>query len=221
MVIFAITLGLLPSFIWLIFFLKEDIHPEPKKAVVKVFLAGALMTIPTVALQMVLQKYAGYYGIGQYSISLFLIFAAIEESLKFFAAYYLINKSKLFDEPVDAMIYMITAALGFAAMENILALLDGIIWQEMAVDTALTLMVLRFVGATLLHALSSATIGYYWAKDLKGSGIIAGIIFASLLHGFFNYLILEFNTVLVYPTIFLIIFAFVIFWDFEKIKIRN
>jgi len=42
--IILISLGFIPSLAWLFFFLKEDIHPEPKKMIVKVFVAGAVIT---------------------------------------------------------------------------------------------------------------------------------------------------------------------------------
>lgn len=207
MVISLIILGLLPSFAWLIFFLKEDIHPEPKKMIAKVFMAGALMTILVAAIQFLLKNI----------FASFLIFAAVEEVSKFLAAYLTVKKSRFFDEPIDAMIYMITAALGFAMVENVAVALSASNIQE-----AVGAMTLRFVGATLLHALASGTVGYYWAKNIivhRSSFIVHGIIYASLLHMAFNYFILiSKEQILIYPTIFLIIVALLVFWDFERVK---
>ena len=45
-----IILGLLPGFAWLLFYLKEDLHPEPKKMLAKVFLVGALSAIAALGL---------------------------------------------------------------------------------------------------------------------------------------------------------------------------
>jgi len=218
MVIFLILLGLLPSFAWLVFFLKEDIHPEPKKMIAKVFVAGALMTIFVAVLQFSLQKIFISFSAS------FFVFAVIEETFKFLAVYLVVRKSRFFDEPVDAMIYMITAALGFAMVENIAVALNASNIQE-----AVGAMTLRFVGATLLHVLASGIVGYYWAKSLilksrflvigRWPLIIKGFVFASLLHMIFNYLILiSKEQILIYPTIFLIIIALFLFWDFEKIK---
>lgn len=211
MIAFIIILGLLPSFAWLIFFLKEDVHPEPKKMIAKVFMAGALTTIFVAAIQFSLQKIFVSFSAS------FFVFAIIEETFKFLAAYLIIKKSRFFNEPVDAMIYMITAALGFAIVENIAVALSTSNIQE-----AIGAMTLRFIGATLLHALTSGIVGYYWAKSLivhRSSFIVYGIIYASLLHMIFNYLILiSKEQILIYPTIFLIIVALLVFWDFEKIK---
>ena len=218
MVIFLILLGLLPSFAWLVFFLKEDERPEPKKMIAKVFMAGALMTIFVAVLQFSLQKIFVSFSAS------FFVFAVIEEVFKFLAVYLVVRKSRFFDEPVDAMIYMITAALGFAMVENIAVALNASNIQE-----AIGAMTLRFVGATLLHVLTSGIVGYYWAKSLvlknqflvigRWPLIIKGLIVASLLHIIFNYLILiSKEQILIYPTIFLIIIALFLFWDFEKIK---
>jgi len=218
-----ILLGLIPSFAWLFFFLKEDIHPEPKKMIALVFFFGALSTFFALGFQFALRAVLSSVQIGQYDILAFLGFGLIEETLKFLAAYLVVRKSKFFDEPIDAMIYMITASLGFALVENI-----AIMSNVKALSEAFNVITLRFVGATLLHALSSGLVGYYWAKSLLkikklgiGNwelGILKGLILATLLHTIFNYLIMVSKEIIIYPTIFLIIAALFIFWDFEKIK---
>ncbi len=50
--IYFTILGLLPSFIWLLFYLRKDRHPEPKTMVLKIFLWGALMGPLAIFLQM-------------------------------------------------------------------------------------------------------------------------------------------------------------------------
>jgi len=221
MSIFFIFLGLLPSFAWLIFFLKEDVHPEPKKMISRAFIAGALVAFVAVGLQLLLRNILQSFQIDEYHLVSFSLFGFIEEALKFLAAYLVVIKSRFFDEPIDAMIYMITAALGFAMVENIAVMSNIEILSE-----AFGIITLRFVGATLLHALSSGLVGYYWAKGLLGIGnwkleIVKGIVFATLLHMVFNYLILISKEIIIYPIIFLTIAALFIFWDFEKIKSTN
>jgi len=216
-----ILLGLLPSFAWLFFFLKEDVHPEPKKMIALVFFFGALSTFFALGLQFALRAVLSSIQIRQYDILAFLGFGFIEETLKFLAAYLVVRKSKFFDEPIDAMIYMITAALGFALVENI-----AIMSNVKALSEAFNVITLRFVGATLLHALTSGLVGYYWAKSLLKIQnyklkIFTGLALATLLHTIFNYLIMVSKEIIIYPTIFLIIAAFFIFWDFEKIKKQN
>jgi RsiW-degrading membrane proteinase PrsW (M82 family) len=217
---FFVLLGLLPSFAWLWFFLKEDVHPEPKKMIAKTFFAGALAAVFAVAFQFLFLNIFKTFRLGESSPVSFLTFSAIEEIFKFLAAYLLVRKSRFFDEPIDAMIYTIAAALGFAALENVAVASSITNFSEVV-----TTLTLRFVGATLLHALSSGVVGYYWAKGIIGNNIkiliFKGIVFASLLHMIFNYLIIiSKEQLLIYPTIFLIIIALFVFWDFEKVKTR-
>lgn len=209
-----IILGLIPSFAWLIFYLKEDLHPEPKRLISETFFVGAAITFIVLGFQVFFNNWIVANGFLSYSLISLLGLAAIEEFFKFFAAYLVVSHHQLdFDEPVDAMIYMIVAALGFATIENIAAAFNA---AQLTFETTS----LRFIGATLLHTLSSGLVGYFWARSIiiKNKGLLVnGIITAILLHTAFNYLIIRFEPV-VLPTIFLIIFALFILYDFEKLK---
>ncbi len=156
-----LILGLLPSLAWLIFFLKEDVHPEPKKIIFKVFISGFFITFIVIAIQFLFQDIFNSYKIADGNPFSLFSFALIEEVLKFVAVYFVVRKCRFFDEPVDAMIYMIVAALGFAMLENL-----AIMFSVTQISEAFGVITVRFVGATLLHALSSAIVGYWWAKGL-------------------------------------------------------
>ena len=51
-----LALAFLPSIVWLIFFLKEDRHPGPKKLIFLVFCAGALASVPAIVFQFGFQR---------------------------------------------------------------------------------------------------------------------------------------------------------------------
>lgn len=203
-------IGFLPAIAWLMFFLIEDrVHPEPKKMVFKVFLVGILSAITAAALQLSLQATAfKFFGINDTHKISFLSFSIIEELVKLAMVYVVVKGSKYLDEPVDYMIYMITGALGFAAIENAFFLL------EKAPDIIFEIIILRSVGATLLHALASGFVGFYWAKRK----LILGLLIAVLLHAGFNYLIFKFSLAPVYATVILIFASFFLFYDFDIIK---
>ncbi|MDD5430763.1 MAG: PrsW family glutamic-type intramembrane protease [Candidatus Pacebacteria bacterium] len=213
-IVIALILGLLPSLAWLVFYLKEDPHPEPKKIIFLVFLAGMISTFIALGFQIVTNDWAIDHGIEKYSVLSFLMLGVIEEILKFGAAWIVALKFKdYFDEPVDAMIYMIVAALGFAAVENIAAAVQ----MKMPVIETTSL---RFIGATLLHTLSSGLMGYYWAVSViknKKSFLLIGLFAATVFHTIFNSLIVRYEP-LVIPVSFLIIYAMFILYDFEKLK---
>ncbi len=212
-----IILGLLPGFLWLIFFLKEDFHPEPKLLIFLIFFLGILISGPIFLAQLGFQKILTSFKEDLFFVFIFG-FALIEEFFKFLVTYLTINDHPAFDEPIDAMIYMMAAALGLATIENIL-----IIFQTKNLIQATDVITLRFSGATLLHALSSGLVGYYWAlgkiKNKSIVFILFGLILATLIHALFNYSIQKLGGEnFVYASIILIITAFLVFGDFEKLR---
>lgn len=228
--IFAILIGVLPSLIWLVFFLKEDPHPEPKGILARIFIYGSFAALMAVIFQYFFQDILDFFKIGEYTFISFFVLAAVEEILKFTVVYITVNKKDFFDEPIDAMIYMITAALGFAALENIFIASNGLLTGSFKNGEVFSILTIRFVGATLFHALGAGIVGYYWAKGFSKIGspagewklkIIKGLIIATFLHAVFNYSIIIFKdaNILIYPLIFLIIIALVVFKDFERVKI--
>ncbi|TSA45358.1 PrsW family intramembrane metalloprotease [bacterium] len=215
----------LPSIIWLVFFLKEDIHPEPRRILLFTFFAGALISIPALLLQLAFQKFVA----GPLNVFLILVLglAIIEEIFKFFSAYWSVNKEPAFDEPVDAMIYAIVAALGFATVENIFIVGSKIDSLSLnGVIASISTLGFRFIGATLLHSLASAFAGYYWAIGRKTGklfpNIALGLCIATLIHFVFNFLIYRFENVnLLYPSLFLVFISFFIFKDFSNLKSKS
>ncbi len=224
MTILTIILGLLPGFAWLFFYLQEDPHPEPKPLIALTFLMGAASAV--VALMLELGSGflpLGAAGIGSTSIVILLLFAFIEEGLKFGAAYLTVHKRPAFDEPIDAVIYTVVAALGFATVEN-LGAIHGAGAQTALIAAAFETASFRFVGATLLHTLTSGLIGYYWALSIRNFGkkglLIFGLALGTVLHACFNYLILEYG-IFIYALIFLAILGFFAFHDFEKLREKS
>ncbi len=134
----------------------------------------------------------GYFAIG--SFSLLMAWALLEEGFKFIAAYLGGLRFAAFDEPLDGVIYLVTAALGFSALENALFLYSPLMQGE--VLRTIVTGDLRFIGATLLHTLASATIGisialsYYKPAAVRRMAAIGGVILAVALHTLFNFFIL-------------------------------
>jgi RsiW-degrading membrane proteinase PrsW (M82 family) len=127
--------------------------------------------------------------------AIFTAWSFIEEIMKYLAAHITVLWRHDDDEPIDPVIYMITVALGFAALENTLFLLSplsgGNVWETILTGN------LRFVGATLVHVLSSAVVGlalavsFYKPWRTHAWYILGGVILATVLHSGFNFLILN------------------------------
>lgn len=223
-----LALAFLPPILWLIFYLREDRHPEPKRLILLAFIGGIFAAGASLVAEC---AWVSFFSSGsctsgiQFSfnpIILFLGIALIEEYAKYLSVKIAILRRPNFDEPVDAMIYMITAAMGFAALENLLFLLP-ILHRSASIGIEITAN--RFLGANLLHALSSGLVGFFLARAFfsprRHHFIALGIIIATLLHTLFNYLILIREgatqaTLLI--VLLLTLMAVMVFIDFERLK---
>ncbi|OHA58504.1 MAG: hypothetical protein A2571_01875 [Candidatus Vogelbacteria bacterium RIFOXYD1_FULL_44_32] len=239
MAVFSLVGGFAPALIWLWFWLREDDQkPEPKAIIAEAFVAGGLSVVLAFLIQRFLADWAtraqwtGFdYSNPSFSLSFLIssagfifIWAAVEEIVKLSAAYFTGFRSRNFDEPIDAMIYIITAAIGFAAVENTLFLLSTLLSGETSIFFILTGN-LRFLGATVVHIVSSAIVGgmislsFCSARLTKTTAIIIGLCTATLLHGAFNFLIITSSgsgMLKIFVTLWLL--AIFIIYFFEKIK---
>jgi RsiW-degrading membrane proteinase PrsW (M82 family) len=190
--------AILPSFLWLNFYLREDQRPEPKLMVLKVFLFGMAIAFLALSIEIVLISGIESIKLSEKIVSLIKIFfvtALVEEFLKFLVVREAVFESKELDEPVDCMIYMIIAGLGFAATENMLLLFP---LKSEIFGKLFQISFLRFVSATFLHALSSAVVGFFiglsfFRKEKRLKLISLGLLIAICLHGFYNFFIIEFG----------------------------
>ncbi len=186
--LFALAGGLAPAFIWVLFWLLEDrAEPEPKRYIFITFTLGMLAVVLVLPLEQGAMRYLTGTG-------LLLAWAALEECFKFGAAYLGGLRLRVFDEPLDAVVYMVTAALGFSALENVFFLVTPL--SQGDVLRTLATGDLRFMGAMLLHTLASATVGvflalsFYKGAAARRSAALFGLILAIILHTAFNFFIL-------------------------------
>jgi len=218
-IILALAGGMIPALVWLWFWLREDrLHPEPRILILTAFLAGMLAVPLVIPFE---KAVSDYFGSGAL---VFIVWAIVEELAKFIVAWVIVLRRKEVDEPIDVLIYMITVALGFSAIENSLFLLAPIAGGDAL--GALITGNLRFIGATLLHIISSSAIGaamalaFYQSDKIKKEFIIAGVILSVGLHAIFNLLIIKSDndgdTFFVFLSVWLVVAVLLVV--FEKVK---
>ena len=215
---YAFLGGLLPSLIWLYFLLKEDArHPEPKMLIVFAFVAG----MAAVPLALPLEQYAKAHLTD--NVSVLTAWALVEEMLKYIMVALFILWRRAVDEAPDYVIYMVTVALGFAAAENVLFLIDPISSGSFA--TSFFTGDVRFLGSTLLHVVASAAIGFAFAFSARShpfsrmTSAALGLILAIALHTSFNMLIMSTGASNTFMALFLVWTVAVIFFAaFEVLK---
>ena len=179
---FYIFLSFLFPFLWIFYFYKKDKHPEPIFWLIIAFLLG----ISSAFISYYFQKNTVHFLKDDWQR--YLIFAFIEEFFKFFLIWLFIFPQKVFDEPIDAMIYMMFSALGFAFFENLVLALGP------KTSNVFATLFYRFFGANLLHILASSLIGYGYAFFVKTRRIFPfalSFLSGTLLHFLYNYFIIS------------------------------
>lgn len=229
----AFMVGFLPVLIWLFFWLSEDRKkPEPRSLIFSTFVLGMLAVFLAYFLESFFQSPSldliGWTG--WLTTVPYLNMAIVEEVVKFSIIAFVIGRNRHLDEPVDAMIYMITVALGFASMENILFLLNSLA-QKDTVSMFLFTGGLRFLGSTILHTVCSAIIGASWALTFYDSArnkivaTLTALLVAIALHTAFNFLIIMSGGQMMLPilvALWISVFFIIFLFEFAKrIKYQN
>ncbi|PIR69256.1 MAG: hypothetical protein COU47_04130 [Candidatus Niyogibacteria bacterium CG10_big_fil_rev_8_21_14_0_10_46_36] len=194
--LYAFLGSIIPVIIWLWFWLKEDPHPNPRRILIATFLGGALAVPIALIGEILAAKSAEAIGIFNettFPFMLLFAWAGIEEFTKYKATSIIALHRPGFNEPIDAPIYLITAALGFAAFENTIFLFNA--FQEAPVLGLITGQ-LRFLGATLLHVTASGIVGVsiaysFFHAESRKRNVFGGLFTATLLHTLFNFFILK------------------------------
>ncbi len=159
-------------------------RPEPHWQVRKLALLGALAVAPVFFLQTFLARLVTLTGVSSAFFDGFVSAALIEEGAKALVLWFGVWRHPAFDERLDGIVYATRAGLGFALVENVLALSN----------TSSTLgfvgtFVLRAFFAVPVHAITAGFIGDFTARrrfDGTGPGLAGGLVIAVLLHGLYD-----------------------------------
>ncbi len=179
------------------FYVRDRYDQEPRSLLIRVFLYGMGVTVIAALL--------GVFGLNALRrvflaesllylvLENFVVIALVEEGLKFLVVMRLAYHHLAFNEPYDGMIYAITASLGFAALENILYVVQG------GAQIALVRGLLSVPG----HALFAAAMGYYLGRarfsrtdGQETRNLQRALLIPVLLHGIFDLLLSSNHTVL-------------------------
>jgi len=183
--LYSLIAGLLPSLLWLFFFIHEDsAHSKHRVIIFGCFLGGMVAVLIAVFAEKAIAD-----AVTDQTMR-YTLWAAFEEIIKFLVVAAIALRSTANEDPVDAMIYCATVALGFAAVENTLFIMGPL--SNGAVSQAIVTGNMRFIGATLVHVVSSSFVGFalgyafYRGYLAKFIGVILGLTGAIALHAAFN-----------------------------------
>lgn len=159
--IIATLLAILPAIGWMVFYYRKDYRdPEPMSAIFQTFLAGCVVAIPFLVMKIILSRIPGL-GLAFTGITAVLLFAALEEMAKLVASIFVVTRHRLdFNQVIDGVVYAVTAAIGFAFVENLYYFIQ---FLNSGSEDLLTVFVFRSFGTMVAHTLFSGIAGLIWA----------------------------------------------------------
>ncbi len=217
MIFTIISLAIIPVIVLVIFLLVVDRHDrEPMRLLGKVFLFGMISSIPILVVEMILVNFNVFAGILGIIFQAFIVAGLTEEFMKRMVVMKTAYRHPAFNEKMDGIIYCAFAALGFAAVENVMYLFS---YFQDSPSVALYRAIVSVPG----HMLFAVTMGDYLAlsKYAESPGLSRkfysrSLIYPVLLHGTFN-TILSLNI-----PIFLVFIPFIIFlWVYNMKKLNK
>ena len=201
--------ALLPAVVLMVYVYRKDrVEKEPIGLLFRIFVFGMLSTIPTIIMELVLEKALGVFFAPESTLYLileaFVVVALTEEFWKRWAVRAAAWKNKAFNYRFDAYVYCMFSALGFAALENILYVFQS------GMETAL----LRAVTAVPSHAIDGMIMGSFLgeAKLWETRGNInrkkrymrLALFMPALAHGIYDYSLMSGSTLM---SLFFIVFV--------------
>lgn len=203
-------IAILPAAFLMYYIYKMDkVEKEPWPLLFRIFLCGMLTIIPVsvfgtileVILLFCVEEENELYNF----IYMFIVVALVEEYWKRWAAKRA-WKHQAFNYRFDALVYCVTAALGFAALENVLYVAEG----------GISVALLRAVTSVPSHAVDGVVMGIFFgeAKLRERLGDKAGkrrywclsLILPTMTHGIYDYcLVSEWPLALLFFMVFMIL----------------
>lgn len=153
--IVIIAVALLPSVLLGLFIWVKDPQKEPFSWLMRGFLLGGALCIPVAQIETIIETYlfGPYFEPSNYfevSANAFLVAAIPEEGFKLLALWLLLRKNPYFDEHIDGIVYAVSIGLGFAAVENIIYLLEDESWMTTAIVRSLLAVPGHYAFAVLM-----------------------------------------------------------------------
>ena len=166
-------------------YVKDKYEKESKRYLTLAFVLGGIVSIIiTTILYMFFDLFLPLkndHSIWQQFVKAFFVVAFIEEFSKYIMVRGFLQPRKVFNEPFDGIVYAVMVSMGFAAVENVMYVLQG------GIDVAL----LRAFTAIPAHATFGIIMGYYMGKAKFSKNRmkwnLIGLSLAILFHGAYDF----------------------------------
>lgn len=221
MSLIMIIAALLPAIVIMIYIYKKDkVEREPKRLIFRLFITGALSIIPACILEIlgerVLFTFLPETNLLAVFLDNFIIIALTEEFCKQVVIKKIAWNHLAFNYRFDAVVYGVSSALGFAALENVVYVMEG------GLSVALT----RAVLSIPLHAFCGVFMGLYLGQakaceicnniEGKKANLGKSIWIPVALHGYYDFCLSIDSTILFIAFICFVIVLYIV--SIHKIK---
>lgn len=186
-IVLLLALAIAPCIALILFvYFRDKYDKEPKLLLFVSFLLGAFSVLPTLVVELLLNKVSfieqsafmdAFFGTG-----------FVEEGWKLFFILLVPYRRKSFNEPLDGIVYAVMVSMGFATVENIMYVING----------GVAVGILRIFTAVPAHAMFAVIMGFFLgeAKFLhknKFGFILIAYVAAGSFHGAYDYFLFEKN----------------------------
>jgi RsiW-degrading membrane proteinase PrsW (M82 family) len=203
---YLLLLALAPALILMMYvYFRDKYEKEPIKLILKGILLGAVIIFPVG----LIENYIIGFGTGLSKIPKaaydgFIVAGATEEAFKYFVVFILIWRNRNFNEKFDGIVYAVSVALGFAAVENLFY-----VFSNNSVQVGL----LRAFTAVPGHTIFGVVMGFYlgmarFSTDGKGKWLLRAFTVPWLLHGIYDFMIMSGHPILLLAFIPFLIFMY-------------
>jgi len=166
-------------------YIKDKYDKEPKRLLLLSFVSGAIVSILITTVLYYGFDYLlplnNHFSIQEQFIKAFFVVGFTEEFSKYIIVRYVSQPRKAFNEPFDGIIYAVMVAMGFAATENVMYVIQG--GYEVAI--------MRAFSAVPAHATFAVLMGYFMGKAKFSNHMVllnfTGLFLAALFHGAYDF----------------------------------
>jgi len=203
-----LILAIIPGLVICFLIYKIDrFEPEPARHLSVCFLLGILCCFPAIYLEGIGDSlgYNESESLGNLFVFSYIVIAGSEELVKFLALLFYVYPKKIFNEPLDGILYAVMIGMGFATLENVLY----------ADRFGLQTVMVRAFTAVPAHAIFAIIMGYYVGLAKFNSKkryrlLFFGLFFPILIHGTYDLFLLQqyYEWLMVLATFTLLVSAF-------------
>lgn len=175
-------------------YMSDRYEREPIPLLIKTFLLGAFMVIPTLIVENILLTFNIFPGVLGIAYISFVVAGFTEEFFKREVVLRYIYTNKNFSERLDGIVYSVFSALGFAVVENIM-------YVMFRFDDNAYVGFYRGILSVPAHAVFAVTMGYYislakFCRDCDNQAdrrkyLRKSLYVPVILHGIFNFILMS------------------------------